>query len=45
MDPAISTALLIYGLAAGISAFVALMIKIIYWSVRLTQRSKREESQ
>lgn len=42
MDPAISTAFVIYGLAAAISLFVAIMIKLIYWSVRFTQRGKKD---
>lgn len=42
MKTAIEAALIMYGLAGGISVCVAVMIKLIYWSVRLTQR-KREK--
>lgn len=42
MDPAIPTALTVYGLAAIIAAFVAVMIKIIYWAVQFTQREKKD---
>lgn len=42
MDSIILTTLTIYGLAAVISAFVAVMIKVIYWSVSFTQREKKK---
>ena len=40
MKTAIETGLIIYGLAAAISIGVAVMIKLIYWGVRLTQRRR-----
>jgi hypothetical protein len=42
MDSPILATLIIYGLAAVISAFVAVMIKVIYWSVSFTQREKKK---
>ncbi len=42
MDSPILAALTIYGLAAVISAFVAVMIKVIYWTVSYTQREKKK---
>lgn len=43
MKTAIESSLIIYGLAAVISAVVAVMIKLIYWGVRFTQRKTRSK--
>ena len=42
MDSPILATLIIYGLAAVISAFVAVMIKVIYWAVSSIQREKNK---
>jgi hypothetical protein len=43
MSTTISAALMMYGIAAVISMFVAVMIKALYWALQFMQRKDKKK--